>query len=330
MIKNIFKVSILTSVLFSSNLMANSCEYYLGVSNDIEGQLFKYGKEYGLFNLVEKKHDCKLKISQNNSHIQTVYGLIADQQEVDGAIIKNIDIHYNIGATKSLSNILINQSSNVEVLSKKFNELKSLKNQTIYLTKKTYYEYSLINNLKSLGFNVDSDINIVNVESEDKLIDGFEKGLYENIVLDKSIVSKLNGNKIKLKEPSTFTIISTLERTKDFNKKEKFIQDISFELLSIIDKDYGTEYQKVINKITTENKFANVNETKKIIKEMDFINKKSKLNLYEIEEVGINYIQKNKLNKYNIPYSVNINNKLIGNKKEEKVIYYKNISNNLN
>lgn len=324
--KKFLKLSILSSVLFSSSLMANNCEYFLGISNDIEGQLFKYGKEVGLFNLVEKKFDCKLKISENKNHKQTIYSLIANKQEVDGAILKNIDIHYNIGAVKQLNNILLSKSNNLEVVSKNSKNLNSLNGQTIYLTKKTYMEYALLDNLKDVGLNKDN-VNLVNVESEEKLIDGYSKGLYDNILLESSMSNNLSGNKIKFKEAKYFSLVSTLERTENYNKKKEFIENITLELLKNIERDAGTEYNNIVNKIKETNNFKSTNEVKSMIKSMNFFNNKSNLDdLYEIEEKGYNYIISNKLNKYNLPYSIFINNKVIGNKNNTYKMFYTNIN----
>lgn len=324
MLKKIIKTSFIGSILISSQLFAeNTCNYTLSISNDINGNLIKASKNIGLFSKIEKENNCVLSLLEYDNHIQNVYALASKNS--DGALLTSFDLNSNIGATKSLSNNLLNINNNVALLSKSGKSLKDLKNQKIYLTKQTYFEYEFANNVIKEGLNPYKDFEIINIENEKSLLQGYKEGKYSNIVLDKSKLLNVDKNKIiDFKEKSSISLISTLERIDNFEKKEIFIDNVVKELLSTLERDAGSQLNLIYNEFSKITKL-DLQTSKNLIKSNNYVNSKSNLDLYNLEYDSFNFIQNNKLNKYNLPYSIFVNGKHIGTKSSNPMMTYKNI-----
>lgn len=319
-VKKILTIGLMT--LLGSNLIAKDCTYTLAVSNDLEGKLIKYTKEGSTFNITEKNNKCKLNIVENNSHIQTVYQLLSENK-VDGALIKNYDLHTTLYGVDSTENIIINNTKNISVISKTgAKSLKDLKGQKIYLTKSIYTNFVLDKNAEDVGLNAKTDFEIINVENEYSLLKGYKDGTYNNIVLDKATLLTFDkANKIfELKNPYVFSIIANLKSNDD--NKNKFIKEISNDFLNMIKRDTGGEYQIVMNKLAKDLN-VDLNTVKTLIKNASF---GSDSNLDKLEEEAYNYVKINNLSKYKKPYHVFANGKLIGDKSADNYSNYINVS----
>lgn len=247
------------SAITAMNILAANCNVTLTTSAYVNWNAINASDKAGLYDQIEKKHGCNLKIVYYPDYLQSLDYFKTGK--ADAVTVTNLDQMTAIGAKPSTAVVLQDYSNgNDGLISRKKETIAQLKGQDIWMVTKSISEQLWVEAVTKAGLDPYKDFKVKHMDLDSNLRSAYDAGKIDNIVTWNPaleyLVQKTDSKKTVVSSadfPGIIVDMIVLQKdTENFDKKADFLRACWDKTAAVIHTQKGEEYNKFMIEIADD------------------------------------------------------------------------------
>lgn len=254
------------------SLSASECEVTLTTSAYVNWNAINASKKAGLYDNIEKKEGCALKIVYYPDYLQSLNYFTTGK--ADAVTVTNLDQMTALASRKSVAVVLQDYSNgNDGLISRHGKTLGDIKGQDLWMVTKSISEQLWVNAAAKAGLDPYKDVNVKHMDLDSNLRAAYDAGKIDNIVTWNPALEYLvqqTDTKKTLISSADFpgTIIDMIvmaEDSRDFDKKAALLRACWDKTAEVVHAGRGKEYNDFMSAIA-DDMGASIGEAKTMLR----------------------------------------------------------------
>ncbi len=247
------------AVLASIQVYSAECKVVLTTSAYVNWNAINASKKAGLYDAVEKEHQCKLDIVYYPDYLQSLNYFTAGK--ADAVTVTNLDQMTALASRASTAVVLQDYSNgNDGLIARNATDIKALKGQEVWMVTKSISEQLWVKAAQKAGLDPYKDVAIKHMDLDSNLRAAYDAGKIDNIVTWNPALEYLmqrTKSKKTLVSSADFPglivdMIVLGKDVKDFDKKAAFLRALWDKTAYVIHEKRGKEYNAFMNAISED------------------------------------------------------------------------------